>query len=820
MSNQGTIRLKVINGAPSVDKLWNNRYRLEFLCDNNSPKEDWYYDNIASILPDYGVLQDADFGSGVSEGWEAIPGSVYPDMRLTETQYTYISSIGDKRVTLTYETLTSSWVEEKAEDTDYEINGLKRVSRTFVALPATVYDKVVGTSTIDSGGTTLYLGSFKIEKTEAKWKLTEVWLEAGILSLQQDFNNGLKKVSVQAFGMTSAAVSSALSEVTANHKLISQLESDYEGIKTSTFRYQINESITEDYKLNGLKSLSITELSSTNFTARDIGVVGVAATPQAGLYLGTQDIDNGGAIKVRESVWLEAGIINRGTVELDDGSLQQRVTSYLAVEPTAIGIVTSRQVGSFEGLSTFTITEILSSVGSIVSPTEPTLVRTTTRLEKFPLPGLITLKENSNVTYLSAPGVPGGLLNVNYVNYSFDLRGPVEVSCPSKKLEYIQTESEIQADDYRLGGATGLWSPGSWASTRVSGIDSTNKPFSVSKAYRGYRIPENLATFIEDPFTGRKYSSANNRYISSPRTTDSSVHVQIAYVDGYRMSAKVQPILEIGGGPENPVGKKYVTQVEIKPDFSDSDGKVYYRKTVLVKDVIGDAVDDAINGDSTNNILASYYTDSVIGFSPLPPTYPVTAYTLELDQSLFSSEDDYYVGGIITIFGREKNSVNKFEVIQRFIINSYDSVSNKILLANDIINSETLGLYTGGIETDINNYEFARISIQMYDTEGTIERARRVSSGIFVQASGSFIPYKQRSKNFDYTGWRLELTSGVNIGNSFDINVRPTQITNTNIFRVSSSEDAIAMLVSGIKFKLIPPAGYNWPPAPVVPPTP
>ena len=102
MSNQGTIRLKVTNGAPEIEKLWNGRFKLEFLCDNNSPKEDWYYDNISSILPDYGILQETNFGSGVSEDWEAIPSSVYPDMRLVETEYLYIPAMGDKRVKLTY----------------------------------------------------------------------------------------------------------------------------------------------------------------------------------------------------------------------------------------------------------------------------------------------------------------------------------------------------------------------------------------------------------------------------------------------------------------------------------------------------------------------------------------------------------------------------------------------------------------------------------------------------------------------------------------------------------------------------------------------
>ena len=182
MSNQGTIRLKVTNSAPAIEKLWNNRYKLEFFCDNNTPKEDWYFDNVGAILPDYGILQEANFGSGVAEDWEAIPGSVYPDMRLVLAEYPYNVRAGKHYVKLTHETLTASWVEEKAEDIDYELNGLKRVLRTFVALPATAYDKVVGTSTIDSNGTTLYLGSFKIVKTDAKWSLSEVWLEAGILN--------------------------------------------------------------------------------------------------------------------------------------------------------------------------------------------------------------------------------------------------------------------------------------------------------------------------------------------------------------------------------------------------------------------------------------------------------------------------------------------------------------------------------------------------------------------------------------------------------------------------------------------------------------
>tara|TARA_R110000850_G_scaffold29153_3_gene80705 strand:+ start:1168 stop:2496 length:1329 start_codon:yes stop_codon:yes gene_type:complete len=223
MSNQGTVRLKVLNDSASVEKLWNGRFRLEFLCDNNGAKNDWYYDNISGILPDYGILQNASFGTGVGEDWQAIPESVYPDMRLVETDYVFIPSLGDKRVQLAYETLTASWVEEKAEDIDYELNGLKRVSRAFVALPATPYTYVIGTTTITSNGTTLHLANFKVEKTDAKWELSEVWIERGTLSV--DLSNeaeGILRNTYTFFGAIGTTVG----------PIVSQKIGDFQGYQT------------------------------------------------------------------------------------------------------------------------------------------------------------------------------------------------------------------------------------------------------------------------------------------------------------------------------------------------------------------------------------------------------------------------------------------------------------------------------------------------------------------------------------------------------------------------------------------------------------
>ncbi len=395
MSNQGTIRLKVTNGAPAIEKLWNNRFKLEFFCDNNSPKEDWYYENVSALLPEYGILQTTNFGSGVSEDWEAIPDSVYPNMRLVLAEYPYNVRAGKHYVKLTYETLTAAWVEEKAEDTDYELNGLKRVSRTFVALPATTYDKVVGTSTIDSDGTTLYLGSFKIEKTEAKWELTEVWLEAGVLSLSQEFVGGATTVQVSAFGMTEAQVDAALSEVTASHILISQSEKDYNGIITSQFTYEVDDFEIESQAEDGMEIIIRTELSATNFTS---GVIGTSTYKT--LFLTQESIDNGNTIKKRTGRYSEAGVLSISPLEEDGFSLApsyvyvttgapaSSMTGLVKPNGTALGTGVTwfePKVQNVEGFSTYTqqvlaitltTTVKVHSVNKFFTVTEPGVMST------------------------------------------------------------------------------------------------------------------------------------------------------------------------------------------------------------------------------------------------------------------------------------------------------------------------------------------------------------------------------------------------------------------------------------------------------------
>ena len=135
MATQVTSKLVIVDGMPSVEKLWNGRFSLEFFCQPSDKVEGWYNGNIDKWLPAFGSLQDA----ALENGWTYPKNSdvAYDDMCLVEASVPYVPSANEHFVKLSYETLTASWVLEKDEDTDYELNGLKRVSRVSVALPDT-----------------------------------------------------------------------------------------------------------------------------------------------------------------------------------------------------------------------------------------------------------------------------------------------------------------------------------------------------------------------------------------------------------------------------------------------------------------------------------------------------------------------------------------------------------------------------------------------------------------------------------------------------------------------------------------------------------
>jgi hypothetical protein len=486
--------------------------------------------------------------------------------------------------------------------------------------------------------------------------------------------------------------------------------------------------------------------------------------------------------------WFEAGIVSRASIDSANGSEVQQITTYLAVEGTAVGPVTRREVRSIEGLPTYTITETLSPDGTSIISEDPKLVSQNSSMRPFPVPGLIRLKENENKKTETYDNGGGGVETVttDSINYSFELFGPVDSISKHITYEFMQTEPEIQLEDYTYNNARGLWSPPSWARSTVSGVDINGKPFSVSKAYRGYRAPSNLLSFSqrEDTvYTG--YTGPYLKQVSRLISVDGNL-ISTLFIDGYQMSNDVSPIIEIGGGPEDPVANTYVTDVRIVPDFTDDDGLQYYKKYITTAYVDAERIDEARNNEIANNRFSSYTFTSE----------PNGNLSITLDETLLASEDAFYVGAIVEIFPRDKDAANKFQELQRFTVYDYDSINNKLLLHPEsgyIVPSQLVGLYDGTGDVSANeSYDFARLSITKYATTGTITKKR--NAYLWINSANN-------TKPAAYVGWTFKITSGALDGDTYTI-----ASSNNGVIRLLTAIGPD--LAVGTTFELIPPQSF------------
>jgi len=457
-----------------------------------------------------------------------------------------------------YQTLGASFVQVKDDTVNYVENGLRRVTRKSIAKAGTDFQKTIGTTSITSQidaetAVTCILANYEVNDTDSYREVTEVYLQSGILSVQQEFNNGQGRVSVQAFNKTSSEVTTALSEVTSDHKLISQQESDFAGIETSTFEYQLDESFTEDRELNGLKRISLLELSASDFTAQTIGVVSTSA-PTSGLFLGSQVIDNGGTIKTRQSNWLEAGTLSVSTKNLSEG-VKQVTTAFLVTAGTTVGPVTSRSTDNFQGLKTITVTTMQDKNGNPLGTAGTAPVHSFDTFSNFSYPGLFIATNENN----------GRIANV-----AIELtKSPAQSKVKSTVYVFFTTTSTIQSSDYKYDSASGLWGPNDWGSVVIDAVgQNSNLQFNTSKALRGYRTSSSSFTGHADATFG---SAAFFSYQGSQKLFD---------FNGISYSATINP------GPSDPVGSKWVLDVKIAAAFDDVDGTTYYKKTIIVTDAI------------------------------------------------------------------------------------------------------------------------------------------------------------------------------------------------------------------------------------------
>ena len=169
---------------PEITKLPNGRIRVvrRFV---KFTREDVDNVNLGSLLGDFGDL-DATGEQVTNQG--------YTNCRLIEvevdTRVNATSNTENPLLVQTYETLTDSFVEITDPSIAYGENGLKKITRVFRAISGTASSNVVGTTTFPvvpvAGTTTTYLASSLIDDNTAFAELTEVYLEAGQISISEE----------------------------------------------------------------------------------------------------------------------------------------------------------------------------------------------------------------------------------------------------------------------------------------------------------------------------------------------------------------------------------------------------------------------------------------------------------------------------------------------------------------------------------------------------------------------------------------------------------------------------------------------------------
>ena len=148
-------------------------------------------------------------------------------------------------------------------------------------------------------------------------------------------------------------------------------------------------SFIQDRELNGLNRIRLIELSASDFTAQTIGVVSTSA-PTSTLFLGSQVIDNGGTIKVRESIWLQAGTLSVSESNESEGVIKV-TTTFLATEGTTVGPVIARTTGEFAGLKTISVTTLQDSDGQSIVHSGSNTVHQYNRMVDFTYPGVVSI---------------------------------------------------------------------------------------------------------------------------------------------------------------------------------------------------------------------------------------------------------------------------------------------------------------------------------------------------------------------------------------------------------------------------------------------
>jgi hypothetical protein len=557
-------------------------------------REDWYSANKARIFPDFGSLQSAEMSI---DGLAPRTGEAYADMRLTQVESGNRSAMGgtgDYVVVLTYETLGSAFVQVKDDDTDYELNGLRRVTRTSIAEAGTDYAKTVGTSYIDhqidaETAVRCYLASYAIDDTDSFRQVQEVYIEAGELSRDvRSVGQGVQQTTHQFL----------VTEGTTVGDIISRDIDDFEGLKRIT--------VSVIAKSDGTTLTNALGAEKLNYSYQDL----VSFT-----FPGVVDLQN------------NLGHIFPAVRSPVEAKVQADVYTYYQTSSDIVAGDFTKE----SSLGLWNPSEWCQKISTITSSLDNPAyfnaqgLRGCRTRDAFKLTGNLYGAISNNLKYSSL----GSVIQINSLEleettnvlngkavyeevfrYTSDATRRLDLNVGGLGINIIQTKSLIAKGQYTIQLS---WNGSQWVLTGTNRIidpqptetGTGDNEYVYSQAAGGYldnynnKSSTNTYTLFtstnganqpEDAdwpsgVTAEESDNSEEFGISSAASQilgTTSVAANFGFIEGRVVEGGAYGNIRISGGPPNPFGRKYTLDVDVERAFTKLDGTDVYKKTIVI----------------------------------------------------------------------------------------------------------------------------------------------------------------------------------------------------------------------------------------------
>lgn len=317
---------------PTYTALYGGRWRVQRQIDVRNPSQ-----VVDKLFPDFAAADGVPTTAATAG---------FADLHLVAKSLSPQRGSADGLLTLVYETLTDTLVDEVAPQVDYELNGLKRTTRQLIALPgAAVAAYVVGTQTYGTAPVQ-YLASVSIEEGEFATRIKATYLQAGVVQAQKVFDTaaGLLYVTFQSTGVKVVPTCLKGGSVLTDDMVVAFQG----GVAASIFKDRVSE-------IQGYRTFSVTVMMKLDGSALAVGTDNEVADYQkyipyqkpGTVAVSSAGIDSTPGASRFVKVGVKEYITTVGTV--DSGYLPFSVTTWASVSATYIPTATQSPSTLFKG---------------------------------------------------------------------------------------------------------------------------------------------------------------------------------------------------------------------------------------------------------------------------------------------------------------------------------------------------------------------------------------------------------------------------------------------------------------------------------------